>query len=89
MHPGELSVIQLAKKLKIDIIIVDDNAALNVAKYFGLKPISTPYLLTMAVKSKILNKEDFKSALEKLISFNYYLSPTLYNKILKVVEKFE
>ncbi len=87
LHEGELSVIQLAKDLKIDVIIVDDRAAIKVAKYFGLRPLSTPYILISNVKQGKLSKKDFRRAMDRLISFHYYISPALYQKMLEIVEK--
>lgn len=88
LHEGELSVIQLAKDLKINVIIVDDRAASKVAKYFGLRPLSTPYVLISNVKQGKLSKKDFRLAMDRLISFHYFISSALYQKILELIEKF-
>lgn len=87
LHPGEFTIIAAAKKLKIDRIIVDDYAAIKVAKYYGLKPMSTPFVLLAAVKNNKLTKKQFRTALDDLISFNYRISPPLYQRILELAEK--
>lgn len=83
LHPGELSVIELAKKMKVKELIVDDKSAIYVAKYFGLKVISTPYLLLINLKAGRVDLEEFEEAMDKLIGFGYFISPNLYVKILK------
>lgn len=86
LHPGEASVIALAKKENADIIIVDDRAAIKVAKYLGLNVASTPYLLLKALKEKRISKTEFKASMTKLISVGYFISPDLYLRIMKIAE---
>jgi predicted nucleic acid-binding protein len=88
LHPGELSVIQLAKKMKIKELIVDDRKAISVAKYFGLKVVSTPYLLLKSLKAKKITYEEFKDSFEGLIGLGYFISPDLYIRILERARDF-
>ncbi|MEE9151192.1 MAG: hypothetical protein V3U20_05075 [Thermoplasmata archaeon] len=83
LHPGELSVNDLAKKLKIKELIMDDRKAISVAKYFGLKVVSSPYLLLKNLKAKRIDYEEFVDAFEGLIGLGYFISPNLYVKILE------
>lgn len=83
LHPGELSVIELAKKLKVDELIVDDKSAISAAKYFGLNVVSTPFLLLKNLKVRSIDLDTFKIAMNRLIDFGYYISPNLYVKILE------
>lgn len=87
LHTGELSAIEMTRKLKLDEIIVDDKAAIHVAKYFGLKVTSTPFILLMNLKAKRIDYEEFVDAMDGLISFGYFISPNLYVKILKKAEE--
>ncbi len=87
LHPGELSVIELAKKIKVDELIVDDKRAISAAKYFGLKIVSTPYLLLKNLKIERIDLDTFKAAMDRLIDFGYYISPNLYVKILEKADK--
>lgn len=87
LHPGELSVIELAKKVKLKEIIVDDRSAIHVAKYFGLKVVSTPFLLLRNLKQENIDLDEFQDAMDRLIGFGYFISPNLYIKILKMAEK--
>ena len=83
LHPGELSVIELAKKMKVKEFIVDDRKAIQVAKYFGLQVVSTPFLLLLNLKAKCIDYHEFEDAIDGLIGFGYFISPNLYVKILE------
>ncbi len=80
-------MIILAKKINAKRIIIDDYSAIKVAKYFGLKPLSTPFVLLDAVKEGHIDKKQFYNALNGLVSFNYRIPPTLYTKICKLCDK--
>ena len=84
LHPGEASVIQLARKLGIKDVIIDDRHAIAAAKYFGLRPASTPYLLLLNVKNGKLGKKRFRSLMDGLMGQGYYISPRLYLRIMEV-----
>lgn len=86
LHPGEGSVLALAKKEKPDLVIVDDRAAIKVAKYLGLNVASTPYVLLRALKEKKMTKTEFKGSMSKLVSAGYFISPDLYVRILKIAD---
>ena len=60
LHPGEISVIELARDMKIDTIIMDDGRAIKTAKYFGLKVVSTPFLFLKNLKAGKMNRETFE-----------------------------
>ena len=83
LHPGELSVIDLAKKMKVKEIIVDDRKAISVAKYFGLKVVSTTFLFLRNLKAGRIDYSEFENAFEGLMGFGYFISPDLYVKIVK------
>ncbi len=87
LHPGELSVINLAKDMKIKELIVDDRKAISVAKYFDLKVVSTPYLLLKNLKMKRIDYEEFVDAFDGLVGFGYFISPNLYVKILEIARE--
>ena len=87
LHPGELSVIEMAKKMKLKDILLDDRSAIKVAKYFGLKVVSTPFLLLKNLKVGKTELDEFKDIMERLIGFGYFISPNLYIDILKTAEQ--
>jgi len=86
LHPGEFSVIELARDMNIEIIIVDDGRVIKTAKYFGLNVISTPYLLVKNLKVGEISKEVYKDKMAGLLNFGYYISPKLYMKLLQIAD---
>jgi len=83
LHPGENTVITLAKKIKVKEIIVDDRGAIRVAKYFGFGVVSTPFLLLKNLKAKNIDYVEFEDAMDTLIGAGYFISPNLYVKIFE------
>jgi predicted nucleic acid-binding protein len=88
LHLGELSVLKLAMDRKIKDVIIDDRHAIAAARYFGLRPVSTPFLLLLNVKKGRLTKKRFRSLMDGLIEHGYYISPKLYMKILEMASEF-
>jgi len=88
LHKGEISVLLVARELKLDSVIVDDKRAIKAAKYFGLKPVSTPFVLLEALRRGKLTLPRFKECMSKLIEFGYRISPKLYTNILGRAEGF-
>ncbi len=81
---GETAVLALALREKVDEVVVDDRAAIGVAKYLGLRAVSVPFLLLRERRTGGLSQEAFKECLNRLMAEGYYLSTTLYNKLLEV-----
>ena len=86
LHPGELSVLKLAMDRRIRDVIIDDRHAIAAARYFGLRPASTPFLLLLNVKEGRLNEKRFRSLMDGLMAQGYYISPKLYVRILEIAE---
>jgi len=85
---GERSVIEAALEHKIGDVLLDDLAAIKVAKYSGLNVSSTPFVLLLALKNKKIQNQEFIRLFDKLIvDFNYRISPVLYKEILLFAEK--
>ncbi|MFQ5839059.1 MAG: hypothetical protein ACE5HJ_09825 [Thermoplasmata archaeon] len=78
---GELSVLVLARQERLEEVIVDDRAAIAVAKYLGLRVVSTPFLLLRERLSGRISIEEFERSLDGLLRANYYISPRLLEKI--------
>ena len=79
---GEQETVLLAKKLKIGAVLMDDFSGVRFAKLHGLKAFSCPYILLKALKEGLLSFEEFNSLLDRLLSFNYFISPLLLKKII-------
>lgn len=80
---GEAAVIALAAKAKVEEVIMDDRAAIAVARYMGLRPVSVPFLLLRERRSGRMNREQFEATLRRLISSGYYLSPQLHQRLVE------
>lgn len=79
---GEAAVLALAVRATADEIVVDDRAAIGVAKYLGLRPISVPFLLLRERRAGRLTQPSFEGLLRQLLSTGYYLSPNLHQKLV-------
>jgi len=80
---GEAAVLALALRARADEVVVDDRAAIGVAKYMGLRPISVPFLLLRERRSGGLAQTSFEGSLRQLMSTGYYLSPNLHQKLVE------
>ncbi len=78
---GEISLLVLATQERLDEVIMDDRAAIGVAKYLGLRVVSTPFLLLRERANGHMSREVFNMSLDKLLAANYYISPRLLEKI--------
>jgi predicted nucleic acid-binding protein len=88
LHPGELSVIDLAKRIKVKELIVDDRKAIQVAKYFELDVASTPFVLLKNLKAGRIDYDEFEYTIDRLIGFGYFISPNMYVRILNTAKEF-
>lgn len=82
LDPGEVAVLALARRAKVDEVIVDDRAAIGVAKYFGLRPVSVPFLLLRERRAGRLSQTEFEGALRRLLGVGYYLSAELHSRLI-------
>lgn len=79
---GEAAVLSLAHRSKVDEVIMDDRAAIGVAKYLGLRPVSIPFLLLRERREGRLSQHDFEVTLRRLLGSGYYLSPELHERLV-------
>lgn len=84
---GEISVINLAKRLNADLILIDDASARAIAEILGFKVKGTIYILLESYRKKLINKKEIKDLLFLLISEGFRISSELYAKILDYIEK--
>jgi len=84
---GEAAVLALARRAKVDEVIADDRAAVGVAKYLGLRPVSVPFLLLRERRAGRLTQDDFEAALRRLVGTGYYLSPELHARLVSAGHK--
>ena len=78
---GENAAINLAMEAK-DRLIIDDAVGIRVAQELNIETLRTTTIIFMALKKKIINKEDAIELINKLIENGYYISNEYYAKIL-------
>lgn len=83
LDPGETAVLTLALRARVDEVVTDDRAAIAVAKYLGLRPVSVPFLLLRERRSGRMTQEAFEGTLRRLLSAGYYLSPELHHHLVE------
>jgi predicted nucleic acid-binding protein len=83
LHPGEVEVISLAKEAGIRTVLMDDAKARLVSEVAGLTPRGTLWLLLEAVRTNILDFDQFLRALEDIMNSGFYLKEDLYLRAIK------
>ena len=84
---GEIALISLAKKLKPSLILIDDASARAIAESFGFNVKGTLYILLTAYKKKIIDKNEIKELINRLIVSGFRISQELYINLLGELEK--
>ena len=84
---GENSAINLAREKK-DSLILDDAFAIRVATSFNIPFFRTTSIILLALRKKIINKNQAISHVQELIKIGYYLSPEVYMEILNIINSF-
>jgi predicted nucleic acid-binding protein len=84
---GEAQVIMLAKQKEERKVLIDQSEVRKIAKYLGLNPQGTIFVIITATKKNLITKEDAKEILVKLIDTNFYLSAKVYHEALITIEK--
>ena len=84
---GEIALINLAKKLKADLILIDDASARTIAESLGFNVKGTLYILLKAYKKKLIHKDELKELINQLVFSGFRISQELYIEILEELEK--
>ncbi len=83
LDPGEAAVLALSLKVRVDEVVMDDRAAIGVAKYLGLRPVSVPFLLLRERRAGRMSQDVFEASLRRLLTAGYYLSPELHHRLVE------
>jgi predicted nucleic acid-binding protein len=83
LHYGELEVISLAGQEGIKKVLIDDAKARSVADIAGLQPVGTLWVILQAVKSRMMDFDEFLSTLESIIRSEFYLKDEVYIKVIR------
>ncbi len=84
---GESEAIELAKTLNSNLLLIDDAPARVIAESFGLNVKGTLFVLMKAYSNKLINENEIRNLLSRLISSGFRISPELYGKILEEIDK--
>lgn len=85
LHEGELEVVVGAKELDLKFVIIDEQAARNLAKTFLLQPIGTIGVLIFAKKKRLIN--EVKPLLDTLVEHDFYISKKIYQQALNQADE--
>ena len=84
---GELSTLSLAKKLKIDEVLIDETLGRSAARIIGLAPKGTLYVLLKNLKLKEITFDDFLNILNELLESGFRLKEEIYIKVIEEAKK--
>ena len=72
---GEAETIALALQLNRKEVIIDEVAAREAAKSFGIRPVGTLRVLLIAYKNKLIDKTEIKEMIDEMENSKYRFSP--------------
>ena len=84
---GEAETIALALQLAQKEIIIDETAAREAAKSFGIKPIGSLRILLIAYQKNLISKEEINKLLAKMQDSKYRFSPKVLIEFWELFEK--
>ncbi len=84
---GEESVIEVARNSGCKTILMDDLSGIRVAKAQGMAAYSSPFILLLALRQRIIGPAEFEALLDRLLGFNYFISPRLLRLVLEKSRK--
>jgi len=83
LHPGEVAVLSLAKKLGVGEVLVDEKPARFAAKLLNLKPRGTVFVLLKALKEGLMDLDGFLNALSEMIRQGFRLKEEVVVEAIK------
>ena len=81
LHDGEVEVMILAQEKKANLVILDDNAAKNTAKYLGLKVTGTLGVLIKAKQAGLI--ESVRPLITEMRKNGFYVSNAVERLVLE------
>ncbi len=87
LDKGETAVIKLAREKDGPLLLIDDAAARQIAKSFGLEVKGTLYVILRAYKEGYLTKDQSRDILDEIISVGFRISSEQYSYLLRRLEK--
>ena len=86
LDAGEVEAIVYAKDAGADLILLDDSTARSFAESWGLKAKGTLYILLRALRMDLLNVNETRELIHKLIESGFRVDPRLFARLIKRLE---
>lgn len=86
LHDAEAEVISLALNEKYDLVLLDDDAARELARSLGLKVRGSIGVIVEALRKKKISKKEATKLLDKLVGV-MYLSGEVYAVAREAIER--
>ena len=83
LHPGEIAVLSLAKKLGVKEVLVDEKPARFAAKLLNIKPRGTVFVLLKALKEGLIDLDEFVDTLSEMIRQGFRLKEEIVVEAIK------
>jgi len=87
LHPGEIAVLSLAKKLGVKEVLVDEKPARFAAKLLNLKPRGTVFVLLKALKEWLIDLDEFIDTLSEMIRQGFRLKEEIVVEAIKEAKR--
>ena len=87
LHEGEVAALSLAKKLKINTVLLDEVSARSAARLLDLTPRGTIFVLLKALEKKEIDLDECIDALDHLIIKGFRLREEVYLETIKEARK--
>ncbi len=87
LHPGEVAVLSLAKKLEVKKVLVDEKPARFAAKLLNLKPRGTVFVPLKALKEGLMDLDEFIDTLSKMIRQGFRLKEEIVVEAIKEAKR--
>lgn len=84
---GEAETISLALQLNKKEVIIDEIAAREAAKAFGINPIGTLRVLLIACKRGLIKREEISKLINEMENSKYRFSPQVLIEFWELFEK--
>jgi predicted nucleic acid-binding protein len=80
---GETAILSLAKKMRIEEVLIDEVSARTAARLLDLKPRGTVFVLLKALEKREIDLDGFLEVLNELIRHGFRLKEEVYIEAVK------
>jgi predicted nucleic acid-binding protein len=87
LDKGEVAALSLAKKLKLNVVLLDEVSARSAARLLDLTPRGTVFVLLKALEKKEIDLDEFLEVLSQLISEGFRLKEEVYVEAVKEAKR--